>query len=169
MNMKRVVVAGASVALAAAAALVMWGGLFATGFVHDQLAAQKIKFPDAATLQADNPALVRFAGMDVNNADTAKGYSDFISGHLEKVAGGKTYSEVSTLAMKDKTNTTLASQKATLFQGEMLRGVLLTAWGWGLVGMIALYASYAMLAVAAVGLLCALTMKPAPARKGSKR
>lgn len=163
------IVASVSVLLALAGGLVWWGGTFATGFVHDQLAAQKIKFPSAEVLQEDNPALVKYADMNVDNADTAKGYSEFISGHLQKVAGGKTYSEISTEAQKDKKNATLAAQKATLFQGETLRGLLLSAWGWGLVGMIALYASYAMLALAVLGLAYALMMKPKAARKTAKR
>ncbi len=167
--MKRMMMVCASLALAVVGGLVWWGGTFATGFVHDQLAAQKIKFPSSEALKADNPALVRYADLNVDNADTAKGYSEYISGHLEKVAGGKTYAEVSTEAMKDKKNATLAGQKATLFQGETLRGLLLSAWGWGLIGMIALYSSYAILAVAAVGLICAVLMKSKPAGKAPRR
>jgi hypothetical protein len=169
MNMKRMIIAGISAVIALAGILVWWGGSFATDFVHEQLSAQKIKFPSAEVLKADNPALVKYADLNVDNADTAKGYSEYISGHLQKVAGGKTYSEVSSLAQKDKTNTTLAAQKATLFQGETLRGLLLNAWGWGLIGMIALYASYALFALAAVGFAVAMLMQAKPAVKASKR
>ena len=155
-----------AVVVAAAASLVMWGSKFATGMVHDQLAAQRISFPDATTLRADNPALVKYAGKTVDNGDKAKAYSDFIAGHLEKVAGGKTYSEVSTAYQLDKTNQTLAAQRTALFQGETLRGLLLNAWGWGLVGMIAFYAAVAMY-VGAVGVAAVAVMMPA--KKSSKK
>ncbi len=154
------------VVLVAAGSLVMWGSKFATGMVHDQLAAQKITFPDKKTLEEDNPALVKYAGQLVDNGNEAKAYSDFIGGHLKKVAGGKTYSEVSSAYQLDKTNQTLAAQRTTLFQGETLRGLLLNAWGWGLVGVIAMYAALALY-VAAVGVAVLAVMMPQ--KKRSKK
>ncbi|HTH72743.1 MAG TPA: hypothetical protein VL737_05300 [Candidatus Pristimantibacillus sp.] len=154
------------IALAIAASLILWGSKFATGMVHDQLVAQKITFPDKATLQADNPALAKYASQPVDNGLKAKAYADLIAGHLKKVAGGKTYSEVSEAYLKDKTNQALAGQRQTLFQGETLRGLLLNAWGWGLIGAIALYAACAFY-LAAGGLVLATVVLPAPKR--SKR
>ena len=151
---------------AMAASLVMWGSKFATGTVHDQLAAQKITFPDKATLEEDNPALVKYAGQAVDNGDKAKGYSDFINGHLKNIANGKTYSEVSGEYQKDRTNQTLAGQRQSLFMGETLRGLLLNAWGWGLIGTIAMYASLALY-LAAAGAVAVAVM--APTKKRAKK
>lgn len=152
--------------LAVAASLVLWGSTFATGMVHDQLLAQKINFPDEASLEEDNPALVKYAGQPVDSGEKAKAYSDYIGGHLKGIADGKTYSEVSSAYQQDKTNQALAGQRQALFMGETLRGLLLNAWGWGLIGTIALYASVALY-VAAAGSVAVAVM--APAKKRSKK
>jgi hypothetical protein len=154
------------VVMVAAASLALWGSTFATGVVRDQLVAQKISFPDEATLKEDNPALVKYAGQTVDNGEKAKAYSEYIAGHLENIGGGKTYSEVSSEYQKDRTNQELAGQRERLFMGETLRGLLLNAWGWGLIGTIALYASVAMYLTAA-GLVLAAVV--APAKKRSKK
>jgi hypothetical protein len=152
-----------AVVLAMAGSLALWGSRFATGMVHDQLVAQKIDFPDETTLKDDNPALVKYADQTVDNGDKAKAYSDFIAGHLKKVANGKTYSEVSGEYQKDRTNQTLSVQRQTLFMGETLRGLLLNAWGWGLVGTIVMYAALAFY-LAAAGAVVIATMTPAKKR-----
>jgi hypothetical protein len=155
-----------AVALAVVASLVLWGSRFATGMVHDQLVAQKISFPDKATLEEDNASLAKYADQPVDNAVKAKAYSDYIGGHLKNVANGKTYSEVSSEYQKDRTNQTLAGQRQTLFMGETLRGLLLNAWGWGLIGMIAMYAAAALyVATAGVVLVAVLS----PTKKRSKK
>jgi len=152
--------------LAVAASLALWGSRFATGMVHDQLAAQKITFPDKEALKEDNPALVKYAGQAVDNGDKAKAYSEYIAGHLKNVSGGKTYSEVSSEYQKDKTNQALAGQRQALFMGETLRGLLLNAWGWGLVGAIVMYAAIFLYAAAAAVALVAVM---APTKKRSKK
>jgi hypothetical protein len=128
---------------------------FATGQVHDQLAAQKVYFPPKGSPALDPqefPGLQKYAGQLVDNGPKAKAYADeFIGKHLEKVANGQTYSEVSAAAMEDPTNQTLQKQKATLFQGETLRGLLLgTGYAYWTFGIIAGYAAVAMFAGAAV-------------------
>lgn len=150
-------------ALAVLASVALWGSMFASGFVHDQLAAQKIAFPDKATLQKDNPSLVKYAGQTVDSGNKAKAYSEYINGHLKKIANGKTYSEISSAYQQDRTNEALANQRQTLFMGETLRGLLLNAWGWSLLGTIAFYAALALYA-AAVGLVVAAVMLPAKQR-----
>ena len=65
----------------------------------------------------------------------AKAYSDMIAVHLSKVAGGKTYSEVSDAwiasnADPTKRDPALGAQRQTLFMGETLRGLLLNVRGW---------------------------------------
>lgn len=130
-----------------AVGLVAWQGYkFATGQVHDQLAAQNIYFPPAGSKAldpAEYPTLQQYAGQRVDNGEKARAYADdYIGHHLTKIADGKTYAEVSTLSMANPTDEKLKAQKQTLFQGEMLRGMLLTAgYGYGTMGMLAKYAA----------------------------
>jgi hypothetical protein len=145
----------ATVVLLGASGLAWYGYHFATTEVRNQLSEQKVYFPpkgSASFSAAEFPDIQKYAGQLVDNGPKAKAYADgFINRHLQKVAGGKTYSEVSTLAMKDPTNVTLQQQKATLFQGETLRGLLLgDGYAYWTFGMMALYASIAALAGAIV-------------------
>lgn len=139
---------------ASTAVLLVIGGLawhaasFAKTSVHNELAAQKIYFPplgSPALDPAEFPDLQQYAGQQVDNGPKAKAYANgFIGRHLEKVAGGKTYSEVSSEALKDPTNATLQQQKQTLFQGETLRGLLLgDGYAYWTFGQIAQYAAVA--------------------------
>ena len=97
--------------------------------VHDQLMDQKISFPAKGTPSLDPkefPGLQRYAGQRVDSGPKAKAYANqFIAKHLETIAGGKTYSEVSALAQANPTDAKLAAQAQTLFRGETLRGLLL--------------------------------------------
>jgi hypothetical protein len=145
----------ATVVLLGASGLGWFGYHFATTQVRTELAAQKIYFPekgnpafDAATY----PDLQKYAGQLVDNGPKARAYANgYIGRHLDKIAGGKTYSEVSALSMKDPSNQDLQKQKATLFQGETLRGLLLgDGYAYWTFGMIALYASIAAFAGAVV-------------------
>lgn len=157
--------------LAMTVTLVIVGGLalyasnFAKTSVKDELSAQKVYFPPKGSPgldPAEFPGLQQYAGQQVDNGVKAKAYAnEFIGAHLEKVAGGKTYSEVSALAMKDPTNATLQQQKAALFQGETLRGLLLgDGYAYWTFGMIAYYAAIAAFAGAAVmGLLVLLGLR----------
>lgn len=147
------VVAAISIVLAGLAA---WGGSYATTMVHDELVAQKIDFP--ADL-SDYPDIEQYAGQSVDNAQKAKAYAALIGYHLEKVADGQTYSEVSSQYLKDTTNTQLAGQRQSLFMGETLRGVLLgTGYSYGLIGQIATVAAWALgiTAVISAGISVAL-------------
>ena len=140
--------------------------------VHDQLTDQHIKFGSKEALEKEgvSKSIVKYAGQTVDSGAKAKAYSDYIKGHLAKVAGGKTYSEVSGEYQKDKTNKTLEGQRQTLFMGETLRGLLLNAWGWGLIGSIANYAAVALfLAAGGLLLLSARSMLNVPAKKTGKK
>src|SRR6202022_2878561 len=110
-----------------------------------QLSAQNISFPakgSAGLNPAEFPDLQRYAGQKVDTGPKAKAYANgFIDRHLAAVAGGQTYSQVSTASQADPTNDKRAAQVATLFKGETLCGLLLYAWGWSVVSTIALYAA----------------------------
>src|SRR3954449_8158593 len=112
------------------------GGVYDRKVVHDQLAPQKISFPQQG--KDLPPELNKYAGEQVDTAPEAKAYADdFIGAHLEGIGGGKSYSEVSAEFMKDPNNKELAQQRQTMFMGETLRGMLLNAWGWGTLGTVA--------------------------------
>jgi len=131
-----------TVALAGACALLMWGHVFVDNQIHSQLAAQEIFFPakgsSALAPAAIGPYLNKYAGQQLVNGAQAEAWADhFIAVHLSEVAGGKTYAQVSTEAQADPTNTTLANEVNTLFKGETLRGLLLSAYAWWRVGQLA--------------------------------
>jgi hypothetical protein len=141
--------------LLAIGGLAWWGYNFATTSVKNELSAQKIFFPPKGSVALDPaefPTLQKYAGQLVDNGPKAKAYAnDFIGKHLEKVAGGKTYSEVSSESLRDPTNQALQAQKATLFQGETLRGLLLgDGYAYWTFGMLAQYVAIASFVGAAV-------------------
>ena len=146
-----------AVVLLVGGGLLLWGGNFAAGMVHDQLGAQKISFPakGAANFDAKTyPGLQQYAGQAVDNGPKAKAYAnEFIAVHLQKTGGGQTYSQLSAKAQQNPTDTKLAAQVQTMFRGETLRGLLLYAWGWSVVGHIASIVAWAAFAGAAVVLL----------------
>lgn len=141
--------------------LLLWGSNFADNMVHNQLREQKISFPPKGSEgldPAEFPGLQRYAGQAVDNGPKAKAYADqFIKAHLAQVADGKTYSEVSALSRAKPNDEVLAGQVQTLFRGETLRGLLLYAWGWSVVGVIAFWTGIAAL-LGAVGVLGALLL-----------
>jgi hypothetical protein len=173
------------VILAAASGFLFYEGNFVTGMVHDQLVAQRIFFPGTDQVKAGgalDPAkfpteITQYAGQQVDNGEKARVYAqDFIGEHLKGVAAGQTYSQISGAAIALNAqiaatpNTdpnyatmqtqlaTLNGQKATLFQGEMLRGTLLNSWGWWTLGVYTNYAGIG-LAIAALGVLGALVFE----------
>lgn len=153
--------------VAMTAVLLVVGGLswyaykFADNSVRTELASQKVYFPVKGSPGFNSqefPDLQKYAGQIVDNGPKAKAYANgFINRHLQKVANGKTYSEVSALAITEPTNTTLQAQKQTLFQGETLRGLLLgDGYAYWTFGQIALYAALA--AFAGAGIMICLVL-----------
>ena len=160
-----------AVILLVAGGLLVWGNVFIGNEVHNQLAAQKITMPTEQTGLAslpaeDKAALEPYAGQQMTTGNQAKAYADhFIAVHLDEAAGGKTYSEVSgqylaecsdPAAVKSASCEQLAGQKATLFQGETLRGLLLYGYAFATMGTIAGYAAIAAFVGAALFLILAL-------------
>jgi hypothetical protein len=171
--------------LASASGFLFYEGNFVTTMVHDELVSQRVFFPGTDQIKAGgalDPAkfsaeIRAYAGQQVDNGDKARVYAnDFIGVHLAGIAGGLTYSEVSSAASKmnaqvaatpttdpnytalQAQQATLAGQKASLFQGEMLRGTLLNSWGWWMVGNYTVYAALGLM-VAALGVLGALVFE----------
>jgi len=142
----------------------LWAHNFTGNMVRSELAAQKIYFPEKGSPSFDAatyPDLQQYAGQLVDTPEEAKAYANgYIGRHLQKVAGGKVYAEVSAESMKDPKNEKLQQQKQTLFQGETLRGMLLTSgYGFGTIAKIAGLATYIFLATAVVAALAALIFR----------
>ncbi len=165
------------VVLVAAGALATWGETFASSQIQSQLVQEKIYFPKAGTPALDPkefPGLQQYAGTQVDSGDKAKAYADeFIWVHMMKASGGKTYAEVSALASFDKTDVKLAALKTTLFQGDMLRSSLLTAYAFSRFGLIAHWSAVACFCGAGVMLILVLLgfvhmATPSRSRKASK-
>lgn len=131
----------ATAALVIIGSLVLWGSNFVTQNVKNELTSQKIFFPAKGSPALDPkefPGLQQYAGQAVDTGTKAKAYAnEFIGAHLDKVAAGKTYAEVSALSMANPTNAALKGQAQALFQGETLRGLLLgDAYAFWTVGII---------------------------------
>lgn len=131
-----------ALALAGISALAWWTHSFTDNMVRTELAAQKIYFPEAGSpgfSAEEYPDIQQYAGQLVDTGEEAKAYANgYIKRHLQKIADGKTYSEVSAEQRKDPDNPALAAQKQSLFQGETLRGILLgNGYAFGTISEIA--------------------------------
>ena len=173
------------VVLAAASGFAFVEGTFVTNQVRDELTAQQIYFPGADQIKtggaldpAEFPQEIRNqAGNQVTDGNQARIYAnDFIGMHLQGVANGQTYSQVSNaaialsakIAATPKTDpgyatmqaelAALNGEKTTLFQGETLRSMLLNAYGWWTIGMYTMFAAIGLM-IAAVGVLGALVFE----------
>jgi hypothetical protein len=167
-----------AIVLVVGGGLLTWGARFSNNYVHDELTSQNINFPDAANLQSQKrDDLLSFAGARVDTGSEAEAYASYINGHLQGIAGGKTFADLSAperaakaAVTTAKTNNAAASeiadlqskadaitaQRTSLFQGETLRGLLLSAYAWSTVGRIAGIA--AMVAFVAAGVMFVLVL-----------
>ncbi len=150
--------------LSAVGGMALWAHSFTGDMVKNELAAQKIYFPEKGSPALDPavyPDLQQYAGQLVDTPEEAKAYANgYIGRHLKKVADGKVYAEVSAEAAKDPSNQKLQQQKQSLFQGETLRGMLLTSgYGFGTVGKVAGIVGYAAFVGAGVMLLIGAALR----------
>lgn len=151
---------GLAVLLFIFAGLLNFGAGFANDNVQTQLKNQNIAFPDEAGLPANTKdQLLKWAGQQVVTGEMARDYSDlYILEHMNASATavmGKpaTYSEVSGVYMGlvrgGSTDEAKIKQygdlRQTLFMGNTLRGMLLQAYAFGTLGVIAGYAALASL------------------------
>lgn len=151
------------------AGLLNWGASFADDNVASQLGMQNISFPAVASMPAaTKDALAKWADQKVMTGEMARDYSDlYILEHMKAAATAvmgtpATYSEVSGaymgLVRGGSTDTAKIAQlgelRQTLFMGNTLRGMLLQAYAFGTMGVIAGYAAL----VALFGALLFLTL-----------
>lgn len=151
----------ATLALLAMGGLAWWAYAFISDQVTTELSSQSIYFPPrgSAALSSDKigPYINQYAGEQLTTGDQAHAYANhFIAVHLEEVAGGQTYAQLSTKAQADPNNAKLQGQVATLFKGETLRGLLLNAYAFWTVAAIARLA--ACVAFIAGGIMAILTV-----------
>jgi hypothetical protein len=143
-----------------AGVLALWTHSFVDNQVKNQLSQQQIFFPAAGSAAIADPAikpyLTKYGGQQMLNGAQAEAYADhFIAVHLKKIGGGLTYAQLSTKAQAAPTDTALATQVATMFKGETLRGLLLNGYAFWKMAQIASYAAIA--AFVGAGLLLLLS------------
>ena len=130
---------------------------FSKRYVTDQLKEQRITFKAADALTEEerkSQCLVKYAGQALTTGKQAECYAnDFIGLHVTKIAGGKTYAQMRgpeqallaqvTAAQKagdpaaaelQKQHAAAKGQREALFQGETSRGLLLTSFGFSVLG-----------------------------------
>jgi hypothetical protein len=168
----------AAVVLVVAGSLLTWGASFARDYVGDELSSQQITFPSAEALTTEGRTdLLPFAGQFVDTGREAEAYASYIDGHLQGIADGKTYSELGAVeraanaavdeavtagqpqASVDELQATadqVTAQRNTLFKGETLRGLLLSAFAWSTVGAIAGIAAIAVFVAGGLALILVL-------------
>jgi hypothetical protein len=169
-----------AVTLIASGAFLLWAHSFIGNEVRTQLAAQQIYFPAANSKAVAAPefaAMRPYGGQQLTTGAQAEVYADhFIANHLKAIGGGKTYAQLSAEATAQPKNAALAAQAATVFKGETLRGLLLNAYAFGTMGMIAGIAAIAafiaaavMLVLGGLGLMHARRTSPAAEILGGHR
>src|SRR5271155_2892890 len=143
--------------LLVAGGLLAWTSSYINNEVSTQLSAQKITFPAAnspAVAAPEFQAMRQYGGQQMTTGAQAEVYADhFIANHLKEIGGGQTYAQLSAEAIAHPTNAKLAGEVATVFKGETLRGLLLNAYAFGTMGMIAGIAAIAAFIAGAVMLV----------------
>ncbi len=173
------------IVLLAVGGLLLWGSAYVHNTVQSQLAQQQITFPPASAFAHPKagteitpsmiPSVSQYAGQQLLTGQQAEAYADhFIAVHITDMAGGKTYSQLSTESLAQPNNTQLAGLVATVFKGETLRSMLLNAYGWWKVSQITYIISLAAFGLGTLSFLAGLfgfaslrrDRKPATAQVG---
>lgn len=138
-----------AVVLLAAGVLLAVASTFVTGQVTDQLSAQKVTMPTKEAFgsldPADQAALEPYAGQPMTTGAQAEAFANhYIAAHLKAIGGGKTYEEISGeyIKMTKDPNANaeemakLGQTRQTMFMGETLRSILLTAYAFSTMALI---------------------------------
>jgi hypothetical protein len=158
--------------------------IFAQDNVKDELTQQQIVFKEEAALtdaERALPGMVSYAGETLTTGKQAQAYAGLINLHLEESAQkagfpGETYASIS--APMAQLRTQIADAKAagdtqaaaaaqqkldaatglreTQFKGETLRGMLLTSYGFSILGERTMLASNIFFAIAAIAVILAV-------------
>jgi hypothetical protein len=149
------------VVLLIAGGFLTWGHSFVNSNVRDQLAQQQIYFPPPAAFDHPKagteitpsmiPSVSQYAGQQLLTGQQAKVWAnDFIRVHLSEMPYGGIYSKASAALLKDPKNVQLQNTVATIFKGTTLRGLLLNAYAFSMIGTIMLYGAIASFILAAI-------------------
>jgi hypothetical protein len=136
------------------------GYQFTSSQVKSQLVEQKVYFPTKT--QSDYRDLVaahetQLAGEEVLTGSQAQIFAnDIIGVDTAAISGGKTYAQISAASLADPSNAGLANQVQLVFRGDTLRGLLLNAYAFGFMGVIALYGAIGMFIAALIMLVLTL-------------
>jgi hypothetical protein len=153
---------------------------FSNDYVKDQLSRQKISFTaeeklapdDVAYTQARTGCVIEYAGQAMTTGKQAECFAnEYLGSHLSRMptaANPMTYSEIGTAQTElrtqiaaakaanqptadlDKQLADLTTSRETVFKGEMLRGALLSSYGFSVLGEKAMLASNVALIAAAI-------------------
>jgi hypothetical protein len=154
---------------------------FAKDSVTTQLAEQKIMFKEEAALtpgESALPGVVKYAGEQLTTGKQAEAYAGIIALHMDESAekagfAGETYASISTPMAQLRTQIADAKKagndqaaadlqkkldaatalRETQFKGETLRGMLLTSYGFSVLGERAALAAFIAFGIAAVAAL----------------
>ncbi|HEX2119240.1 MAG TPA: hypothetical protein VHF91_08650 [Acidimicrobiales bacterium] len=173
--------AGLAVAgvLAAVATAMMSDARFSDRYVTDQLERQRITFRTVEALTPDerkSECVVQNAGKALTTGKQAECYAnEFIGLHVQNIGRGKTYAELedvrtgllariaaaqatgdSELPKLQKDLGDLTGQREAMFKAEMLRGALLSSFGFSTLGE--KVGQAATVAYAAAGLIALLSV-----------
>lgn len=166
---------------------------FSRDYVQSQMKAQRINFLTLESLTEDQKkqtCLVENAGKAVLTGAQAECYANKqIAPDLARIAGGKTYSEMSYPAKlaRDKViaataadpndpaiaklaaeATRLEAPALTLFRGETLRGLLLTTFGFSRLGMLGGTTANVLFVLSGVLLVAAVVVAAVTVRTNEK-
>jgi len=151
----------AAVVFLAAGGLLAWGHSYVNTNVRNQLAAQQIYFPSKAAFAHPKagteitpsmiPTVSQYAGQQLLTGEQAKVYADdFIAVHLSEMPYQGIYARISAAALANPTNTKLAGLEQASFQGTTLRGLLLEAYGFSMIGTVMFWGAIIAWVMAAV-------------------
>ncbi len=149
------------VVLLVAGGLLTWGHTFVNNNVRSQLAQQQVFFPSKAAFAHPKagteitpsmiPSVSQYAGQQLLTGAQAHVYADdFIAVHLSEMPYGGVYSKISAAGLASPTNAKLAALKGTAFTGTTLRGLLLEAYAFSMIGTIMLWGAVASFILAAI-------------------
>ena len=126
-------------------------GNYGRQLVHDQLAAQKIKFApyDPSGQNGDNyQAYLELrdrAGTTVTDGLAARDFATYINAHVLEATGGRSYSEVSSAARANPDDEQLQATRRTALDGQLLAAIMWNTYGWWLLATVAFFAGIALI------------------------
>ena len=149
--MKRWLLPSAALAVLIIGAVLTLAGNYGRQLVHDQLAAQKIKFApyDESGQNGDNyaayPELQDRAGTTVTDGLAARDFATYINAHVMESTEGRSYSEVSAAARANPEDEELAAVRRTALDGQLLAAIMWNTYGWWLLATVAFLVGIALI------------------------